>query len=39
MCRVLIIEDEEAVRGLLTEAFSLSGTDVFDRVAARYPGF
>lgn len=27
MCRILIIEDEEAVRGLLTEAFSLSGMD------------
>lgn len=27
MCRILIIEDEEAVRGLLTQAFSLSGMD------------
>ncbi|MDX2451563.1 response regulator [Desulfosarcina sp.] len=27
MCKVLIIDDEEAVRCLLTEAFSLSGID------------
>jgi len=27
MCRVLIIDDEEAVRSVLTEAFSLNGID------------
>ena len=35
MCRVLIIEDEEAVRGLLTEAFSLSGMDTDAAVNGR----